>query len=278
MYSGWALTNRSGSIIGVHQKVDRVSRRYLENLLHRPALFPSFRQILHFEGKNGPDGIKAKSPAKDEPWHYYDPFDPDDSLLIGLVIDHHSNLVTSLKNKDMQKASFEAAWLAHALVDGLTPAHHFPYEQELSALREGLPKETRTTIFKKLVMPGNTKLRMLKNNWKMWGPRGLFASHGLFELGVAGVMALMRYHLCEPTKYDIKTICDIGADEYFKRMAREVAGLGMYEEFMKSGWTAKLARQTRDELVPILIKTVTLAWYSATIEAGITRKIKAGKA
>lgn len=270
MWSGWLLTNRSGAIFGVHQRIDRVSRRFLGDLIKNPSTFPSAKEILHFEGKNGPDGIKAKSPANDEPWHYYDPFDPDDSLITKLITDHYKSLVVALSKKDMQKASFESAWLAHALVDGLTPAHHYPYEQELSKLREGKPKESRDTIFNKIVMPGSTKMKMLKNNWKMWGPRGLLVSHGFFEFGVAYIMAPMRYHLCPPTRYDIKIMHEVGIVEYFKRAAREVAGLGMYEKYIKNGWTSKLARQTRDELVPIIIKTVTLAWYSALYDAKLT--------
>ncbi len=267
MWSGWLLTNRSGALLGVHQRIDRVSRRFLNNLVKNESLFPKTKHILHFEGKNGPDGIKAKSPAKDEPWHYYDPFDPEDSQLIELISNHYNNLVVALKKRDVHKVSFEAAWLSHALVDGLTPAHHFPYERELAKLREGKPKESRTSIFKKSIMPGKTKLRMISNNWKMWGPKGLLISHGFYEFGVAYIMGPMRYHLCSPTSYDVKNLHEIGIVEYFKRAAREVAMLNMYENYYKTGWTAKLARQTRDELVPVLIKTVTLAWYSALYES-----------
>lgn len=267
MYSGWLLTNRSGAIFGVHQRIDRVSRRYLNKLVKNQKSFPTTKQILYFEGKNGPDGIKAKSPGNDEPWHYYDPFDPEDSGLIRLIVEHYDSLVAALRKRDNHKASFEAAWLSHAIVDGLTPAHHYPFEQELSKIREGQPKETRNSIYTKIVMPGRTRVRMIANNWKMWGPKGLFTTHYIFEWGVAGIMAAMRYHLCAPTDFDIKTLHEIGVVEYFKRSAREVALLNMYESYYKTGWTAKLARQTRDELVPILIKNVTLAWYFALFES-----------
>lgn len=270
MWSGWLLTNHSGAILGVHQRIDRVSRRFLNDLVSSSESFPSSKHILHFEGKNGPDGIKAKSPGVDEPWHYYDPFDPEDSQLIDLVDDHYKLLVAALKKRDMHKVSFEAAWLSHALVDGLTPAHHFPYEQELAKLREGKAKESRTSIFKKAIMPGKTKFRLIRNNWKMWGPKGLLISHGFYEFGVGFIMAPMRFHLCSPTVYDVKNLHEIGLIEYFKRAAREVAMLNMYENYCRTGWTAKLARQTRDDLVPILIKTVTLAWYSALHESKLT--------
>lgn len=265
MYSGWLLTNRSGAIVGVHQRIDRVARRYLKEMTDCSA-FPKIKHILHFEGKNGPDGIKAKSPANDEPWHYYDPFDPEDSQLIDLIEDHYAQLVDAIRTNNYHRISFEASWLAHALVDGLTPAHHYPYEEELEKLR-GEGKETRDSFRKKVIIPGETKGKMFVNNWKMWGPKGLLITHFWFEAGIALIMAPMRFHLCRPSSYDLKTLEEIGIVEFFRRKAREVAMMEMYENYYKRGWTSKLARQVRDELVPILIQVVTLAWYSALQEA-----------
>lgn len=267
MYSGWLLTNRSGALIGVHQRIDRVARRHLKEMTDSSS-FPKIKHILHFEGKNGPDGIKAKSPANDEPWHYYDPFDPEDSQLIDLIEDHYGQLVDALRTDNYHRISFEASWLAHALVDGLTPAHHYPYEEELEKLR-GEGKETRDSFRKKVIIPGDTKRKMVVNNWKMWGPKGLFITHGLFEMGIALIMAPMRFHLCKPNDYDIKILHEIGIVEFFRRKAREVALMEMYENYYKKGWTSKLARQVRDELVPIIIQTVTLAWYSAMYDADL---------
>ena len=129
MYSGTTLTKFSGRVFGAHQNIDRVARRHLAKLLPDNSAFPSIRQILHFEGINGPDGIKRKSPAVDEPWHYYNPFDRADTKLIELIQSHYANLVAALKANNQERAGFEAAWLAHAIVDGLTPAHHYPYEE-----------------------------------------------------------------------------------------------------------------------------------------------------
>ena len=67
MYSGTTLRTKSGRMMGVHQRIDRVARRHIEEFLPHNINFPSSRQILHFEGLNGPDGIKRKSPACDEP-------------------------------------------------------------------------------------------------------------------------------------------------------------------------------------------------------------------
>src|SRR5258706_9905477 len=100
MYSGTTLRTSSGRIIGAHQKLDRVSRKALEEIAPESD-FPSIKDILQFEGKNGPDGIKSKSPAQDEPWHYYDPSDPNDTKLTDMIVQHSKNLTTALKIGDV---------------------------------------------------------------------------------------------------------------------------------------------------------------------------------
>ncbi len=269
MYSGTTLTKFSGRVIGAHQKIDSVSRRHLSWLIPDDKLFPGIRSILAFEGKNGPDGIKRKSPAVDEPWHYYDPTDESDTQLIQLIEDHHKQLVIELKSGNKERSSFEAAWLAHALVDGLTPAHHFPYEEKLVELRGGEGIETRTTIKQKLVMPGETKREQLKNNWLMWGAKGLFMTHGLFEVGFALLIKPLTFSDIIPTKEDLIKIEKLGLGEWFIRNAREVNSLGMYDAYYKKGWTPKLAWQVRHRLGPVIINTVTLAWYLALVDAGL---------
>jgi hypothetical protein len=270
MYSGTTLTNFSGRIIGAHQKIDRVARKQLGLLIDDPHSFPSARLISHFEGKKGPDAIKIKSPAKDEPWHYYQPFDEKDSQLVELIQDHYDHLIIELKVQNVERSAFEAAWLAHALVDGLTPAHHFPYEQTLVELRgEGI--ETRTTVKSKLFMPGRTQKERIIKNWKVWGPGGLMTSHHLFEIGVAGIIAPLSFKDARPTVSDLKNVIDIGPAELFKRNAREIAVLDMYKNYQRKGWTPKLASQVRHQLTPMLIKTVCLTWYSALVKANLAK-------
>ncbi|MEO5627671.1 MAG: hypothetical protein ABIQ89_02180 [Candidatus Saccharimonadales bacterium] len=271
MYSGTTFSKHSGNLLGAHQKFDRVARRHLEDLLADKNTFPRSRTILQFEGKNGPDGIKRKSPAKDEPWHYYNPFDDDDSKLIGLITDHYKSLVKELKSNNKERSAFEASWLAHAIVDGLTPAHHYPYEEKLIELRGGEGLETRTTVKSKLVIPGETKRAQVKNNWKMWGPRGLFTSHGLFEMGIAAIVKPVGFGDAVPKQQDLDTIIEIGIAEQFKRSAREIAVMGLFDTYRKTGWTPKLARQIRQKLGPIIIQNITLAWYAAAAEAKLVK-------
>ena len=266
MYSGTTLTTKSGRVMGAHQKIDRVARRNLRTLGVTLKQFPPSKRILHFEGKNGPDGIKRKSPAVNEPWHYFNPFDDQDTALIDLIESHYNILIDALKQKDAERSAFEAAWLAHAIVDGLTPAHHYPYEEKLSELRgEGI--ETRTTIKDKLVLPGETRREQVKNNWKMWGPKGLMTTHGLFEFGIAALIAPLSFTESLPSKDDIQRMQELGVGEYFKQTAREIAVLDLYHQYYEKGWTTKLSMAVRKKLLPSIIKTVTLAWYTANIEA-----------
>jgi len=105
MWSGTTLTNFSGSILGTHQKTDRVAYNFLREISNDAKGFPTKKSVLHFEGKNGPDGIKSKSPAQDEPWHFYDPFDAEDTELIGIIRDHYNELVKQLNKGSPERAA-----------------------------------------------------------------------------------------------------------------------------------------------------------------------------
>ena len=273
MYAGTTLTKYSGRVLGVHQKFDRVARGHLRSLLKEDNdAFPAIKDILKFEGKNGPDGIKQKSPAQNEPWHYINPFDETDVQLLEVVAGHHKSLVIALSEDNLTRAAFEAAWLAHAVVDGLTPAHHYPYEEELMRLRGGAGIETRNSLREKLVMHGDTKREKVKNNLAMWGPKGLMSTHGLFEWGVATIVAPMRLQKGKPTEADLDDLAELGLLEIFIRRAKEVAAMELYEQYYRTGWTPKLAKKVRRKLAPLIVNLITLSWYSAVLESKKVRK------
>jgi len=269
MYSGTTLTPISGRIIGAHQKIDRLARASLRELLEDNSVFPTNKAILHFEGVNGPDAIKRKSPAKDEPWHYISPFDDKDTQLIDLIAGHYDQLVRALKKRDEVRAAFEAAWLAHALVDGLTPAHHYPYEEKLTELRGGAGIETRTSLKQKLVLPGQSHRQQVRNNWRMWGPGGLLTTHGFFEFGVAALLIPVTHRHMQLGPDEIDMLKNHGIIGLFKRTAKEVAGQGMYDQYYAAGWTPKLAKIVRRKLIPAVVQTVALTWYAALVDAGL---------
>lgn len=249
--------------MGAHQKLDRIARRALEQLAP-DSDFPSIKEILHFEGKNGPDGIKSKSPAQDEPWHYYDPTDPGDTKLIYMIERHSKNLSVALKKGQREKAAFEAAWQAHAIADGLTPAHHFPFAQRLEELR-GAGMETRNSIREKLIIKseGDSGAEMLAKNWEMWGAKGLMTTHGLFEWGVATTIAPLRLKSGYPTQADCRQVQKEGVIPAFKEAAQQILALNMYDRFSHKGWTSKLANDTKKVLAPAIVRVIVLAWYEA---------------
>lgn len=269
MYSGSTMkqTQRFDAWFGAHQKIDRTARKHLE-ILMPGTKFPARKHILRFEGMDGPDGIKRKTPAKDEPWHYFNPEDESDTKIIEIIRNHYDRLVTALRDSNDARASFEAAWLAHAVVDGLTPAHHYPYEEELIRLRGGAGIETRTTPKEKLVMPGDTLPKKLSNNWQMWGDKGLLATHIAFEIGVAVMLMPLRLKRALPTSQELAGVQITGIEELFVARAKQINALHMYQKFYKSGWTPRLANMVRRQLAPTIVNTVTLVWYMAALEAG----------
>ncbi|MGH7237497.1 MAG: hypothetical protein ACREGF_03100 [Candidatus Saccharimonadales bacterium] len=264
MYSGLAISSKnSGRIFGVHQKIDRVAYNNLGRLPGEQPWFPDIKQILHFEGLNGPDGLKKKSPAKDEPWHYIDPTNPNDKAILSIISDHSRQLSRALKQKNPSRAAFEAAWLSHAVVDGLTPAHHYPYEVKLAELRGGEGLETRTTIRKKWFMTGETAGQKIQNNWKAWGPNGLFITHSSFEAGVAAIIAFMSLKSALPTAAEMAEFQRLGCEQWFLKLAKEVAELDLFEKFVSRGWSERLARQVQVDLIPLLVKAIVVVWHGA---------------
>lgn len=258
-------------MLGAHQKIDRVARRHLRQLLPHYQ-FPLITKILHFEGRNGPDGIKRKLPAVDEPWHFIDPKDSSDTQLLDMIDDHVANLTTALKDNNETRAAFEAAWLAHAITDGLTPAHHYPLQEKLEMLRGGEGLETRTNYRKKVVMPGVTKRMQVKNNWEFWGAKGVMTTHFMFEWGVSTTIASRGLKSAKPSGNELIRIKQEGVRAYFLESLRHIDHLEMYETFTKTGWTSSLARQTANELIPTITRTVTLAWAYAAEKAETKKK------
>lgn len=251
---------RTGRIIGTHQKIDRVARRHLTAWLEsRP--FPTIEEILHFEGSRGPDGVKIKSPGRDEPRHFIDPktVSPD-APLIHMITAHSHNLTEALKRGDMTRAAFEAAWLAHAVTDGLTPAHHDPFDEQVKRLRDG----DTSTLRDKLVMSSQgSRRQFIRNNWHYWGAKGIMTTHALFEAGVATTAKPLAFKAAAANHEDIEELHRRGFVAIYIDMICAIDSLGMYERFKRDGWTRTLARQTTKELIPTIIHAVELAWLDA---------------
>lgn len=255
-------------VFHAHQKLDRAAYRQLLRLLPDEPAFPTIGQILNFEGGQGPDSAKLKRLRYGQPWHFVDPLDTSDTDLHAQILDHHKRLVRALRQADEVRAAFEAAWLAHALVDGLTPAHHFPYETELSRLRGGETRHTRRGLLGRLYVKGDTLTKSVLQSVKLVGPKGLLTTHAMFEVGAYVLILPQRFNRALPSPSDIEAIKKDGIIKTFKRTAREVAEFNLYERFYQLGWTLPVSRDVRRELAPRMVRMITLAWYHAYYEAG----------
>jgi hypothetical protein len=263
-------------IFRAHQKLDRVSRRHLRRYIPKDAFFPTGVRITYFEGKRGPDSAKLKRQVQGEqPWHFIDPFNPDDIELHELIDVHYDGLVKALKRKDEVQAAFQAAWLAHALVDGLTPAHHYPYEEELERLRGGESRHTREGLTGRLYVKSPSIRESLLMSTKLVGPKGLLTNHAMFEVGSYALIRPLSLNNGRPSKAELDEVLKSGVVEVFKRLSREIADLHLYDRFMAGGWTPRLARQVRKEMAPRMVRMITLAWYAAYMEANGSKPKKA---
>ncbi len=283
MYSGFVSTKKVINRLGVHQRFDVASFKMITPYL-KPKSFPNIRSILHFEGYNGPDGIKLKSPGVDDPSHFYDPQTEVGELPLH-VTSHYDGLVTSLQNQDLVRAAFEASWLAHYLVDGLTPAHHYPLVEKMVSLRDGKRavshrktnleplRNDATTYLTKNFVVGNSVKKTLQANWEIWGGKGILSTHHNFEIGVATALLFTKLN---PTLNEalLAEGRELGMMRFFKREARNVAELNLYNRFYREGWTAELARIVRQQIAIHACQVVGIVWLLAYLEVGQTELTK----
>lgn len=255
-------------VFHAHQKLDRVARRHLKGVLTDDKSFPTIRQILHFEANRGPDSAQIKRQQTfEQPWHFVDPYATKETDLHRYLRQHYKGLVAAIKKNDHIKAGFEAAWLAHALVDGLTPAHHYPYEKELEQLR-GEGRHSRKGLAGRLYVKSDSFSKTMKHSYKLVGPKGLLTTHAMFEAGAYAIIAPLRLSSARPTDLDLSLALNDGIIKTFKQTAREIADFNLYERFYQEGWTGAISRDVRRELAPRMVRTITLSWYCAAMEAG----------
>src|SRR5690606_35177267 len=115
----------------------------------------------------------------------------------------------------------------------------------------------------KMLMPGTNRRHTLKNNWVFWGSKGLMTTHLGFEFGVATTISTARFDYTEIDEDEIRILQEKGYEHVFRMFLRDVADMKMYEEYSAKGWTRHLAKETRDVLVPDIVKAVTLSWLAA---------------
>ena len=265
MYSRATPFQKADKIAGPHQKIDRAARLVLNNLIkqyfkNQHVHFPSINEILRFEGNGGPDGIKTKSPGKDEPWHFVDPYG-DLSQMFNYIENHLVNIAKALKEKNYVRASFEAGWMAHAITDALTPAHQYPMTDKIIEISGKTPEE-RNKIIKKMFISGENWRKRIINNWEYIGPKGVMSSHMLYEMGIATMISstAAKKIAKSPSEEDLKLVLNGDFFKVFEQKIKAVADKKYYDRYLHKGWTATLALETKKDLLPEVVSMVVLGW------------------
>lgn len=267
MYATTTLVKNSklsGRVIGTHQQLDQIARKVLTRHLPKGKYFPTAKEILYFEGSRGPDGLKRKSPDDDDPSHMFDGEHKEG--LKRQIFDHHYNLVQALKKSDAVRAAFEAAWLAHKVTDALTPAHHFALSE---AKDELMSNKEFVKIFGepiKGIMHGNNLAETARNNWLYWGAGGHMSKHIAYEYGVTIIAAALPQKSLMP-RMGRSEFREVDPKKVLKDALSRMDVPGMYARFRNEGWTTELALETKNTLLPEIVRAIALMWYAAVEEA-----------
>jgi hypothetical protein len=260
MFSRTIFSDKKSEKIATHQRLVRAARRQLQEYLPKNQPFPLAKEINHFEGKNGPDGLPGKHNIADEPHQFIDPKNPDGEL-VGYIKNHLHNLHAAIKNGDRVKVAFEAAWGEHMIVDGLTPAHHQPFKEQMKELDPRELFETNS-LFRRAFMPGDTLKELFIKNWKRMGPKGLGTNHILFEAGIDFItMPIPPKKLIPKIPPEEIKLAQHGEflDLYLSSV-QKIASCQMFERYVEKGWTTDLAEDVREKLLPEAVKMITLGW------------------
>ncbi|MBQ7802723.1 hypothetical protein IJ380_02590 [Candidatus Saccharibacteria bacterium] len=248
------------NLIGTHQKLIRLSRRLVGKKLPEGIYFPSAKEIIYFEGMRGPDGLKRKCPEEKQPEHFLIP-GADNGLLWGQIEDCQANLKRALEEGNHERAAFEAAWMSHFIIDGLTPAHHYP----LDDIKEEFMSESEyLEIFGKPLarkIEGETFRETVGKNIVYYGPGGHLTKHFAFEFQIAKIVNTRKKKTLTPAlPYSLGDIKKLDFKKEFYGSVEKIADLKMYERYKVEGWSSDLALEAKEILLPEIVKNVTIGW------------------
>ncbi len=238
----FATKGKAFRSVGTHQRFDREAFRLLSPLVDHKH-FPRRKDILLFEGVGGPDGLKFKGNYNTN--HLYDPINEIGQLPLWIE-SHLGNMARALKDGDMVEASFHAGWMAHYLTDSLTPAHHVSHDLIAAEYEE----KSKT-----------------RQRWLYWGRKGLMSSHVAFEAGISTTMFLSPIKANFDTAL-FKRMQKDGLAACVKEESYKIAKLGIYDRYLKVGWSNKLAREIKLSVVPRIPQLISAAWLLAYEQAG----------
>lgn len=264
MFSRTIFSDKKSEKIATHQRLIRIARHQTVPLLPANIDFPTAKQIIRFEGANGPDGLPGKHSICDEPYQFINPT-KNDKKLFRHIKDHLHNAHAASKHKNQTRLAFELAWLSHMVIDGLTPAHHQPFKDQLKSLDPRTEAEVNS-LLKRIFMPGTNFRDVFEKNWQRLGPRGLGTNHILFEAGIDFIVMPIRpktYPAIEISTSDLKKAKTGHFLDMYWQSIQKINDLQMFERYEDSSWTPELATDVREVLIPETVRMVILAWIAA---------------
>ena len=118
------------------------------------------------------------------------------------------------------------------------------------------------------IMHGRSTTETLRNNWLYWGADGVMSKHIAFEYGVAVTMTALPDRVFVPklSKSDLTKLKHpetIDLEKEFYHSLKIIADLDMYTRFLKEGWSTDLALETKNILLPEIIRCILMGWGSA---------------
>jgi hypothetical protein len=262
MFSRTIFADKRTEKIATHQRLVRAARRIVPRYVSARTQLPSAKQIVHFEGKNGPDGLAGKHNIQDFPMEMLNPTHQRHELIEHL--NHHLRaLGRAHRHHDEVRVAFELAWSEHLIVDGLTPAHHHDYSDQVKQLD---PRELDeiNSILKRIFVRGAGLTDTIRKNWKKIGPRGVATNHILFEAGIDFItMPLSAKRLeVELSPSDLKRVRQGKFVQVYLESVRRIADLHMFERYEHGGWSTDLVDDVRNVLLPECVKCIALGWLS----------------
>ncbi|MBA3678817.1 hypothetical protein H0W80_01305 [Candidatus Saccharibacteria bacterium] len=106
-----------------------------------------------------------------------------------------------------------------------------------------------------------------RRGWLYFGRKGLLSSHVMFEGGVSTAVAMNRIQV----KFDrdlYEKIQSSGIRAVVEEESLRIAKLDLYDKFIKTGWTAGLAKTMKAVVVKRIPQLIAAAWLAAYLEAG----------
>lgn len=236
--------------VTTHCTVNRLARGVL-HITPMNKWLPQSRDINYYEGMDGVDGLWVKHqhlPSQSA----YNPKTQEGNGLIKLY-DHFQEAITIWETRDQQAIAKQLAYLSHTVTDLCTPPHQHG----------------------RLVKPHPERWYLFLNTIDDWTDRDQpywFDRHVLFEMNL---MVRFLFKPFQQAKLYTQLINEYlryrsKRSEVLLKFMREqitlIHKLGVYQEYLRYGWTKHIEQTMRLVVVPQTVSLVATFWYLAARE------------